>query len=78
VAAGADAQVGVGLGHPEPLDEPARQRLVVVLAGVQQPHVDAVARAERLDHGRHLHEVRAGADHGEDGGHGGSLDTAGL
>ena len=60
-----------GCAHPEPLDEAVRERAVVVLAGVEQAHVDALALVERRDDGRHLHEVGPRADDGEDRGHGG-------
>ena len=58
VGAGADAEVGVGLAHPEPLDEAARERPVVVLAGVQEPDRDPLGRLQRGDHRRRLDEVR--------------------
>ena len=58
VGAGADAEVGVGLAHPEALDEAARERLVVVLARVQEPDRDPLGFLQRGDHRRRLDEVR--------------------
>ena len=54
----ADAEVGVGLAHPEPLDEPAREGLVVVLARVQEADRDPLGLLQRGDHRSRLDEVR--------------------
>src|SRR5205823_2012256 len=62
---GADAQLAVGIGDPELLEEHARQLVVVVLSGVDDVLlVAALAQAAR-DSGR-LDELRAVADDGYD------------
>ena len=77
VAAGADAQHVVGLGHPELLEEHLRHRPVVVLAGVDD-HVSPVGEAppQRGDHRRGLDEVRPRADDVEQA-HGGRQRSGG-
>jgi hypothetical protein len=59
VGARADLEVGVRLAHPEPLDEAARERPVVVLAGVQDADGDPVGLLQGGDHRRRLDEVRS-------------------
>ena len=67
VAARADLEHVVGLGHAELLEEHVRHQPVVVLAGVDDG-VTGVgqARPQRPDHRRRLDQVRPRADHVED------------
>ena len=64
VAARADLEVDVGLGHAEIGEERRRlMRCVVVLTGVDQELAERVRRAVHApDDRRHLHEVRTRAD----------------
>ena len=67
VAAGADAEHVVGLGHAELLEEDLRHRPVVVLAGVDDHRrLGAEALARGRDHRRHLDEVRPRAEDVDD------------
>jgi hypothetical protein len=59
VGAGADLEVRVRLPHAEALDEPARERPVVVLAGMQDADGDPLGSLQRGDHGSCLDEVRS-------------------
>jgi hypothetical protein len=58
----ADLQVDVGLGDAQLAEEVARHALVVVLAGVHQAHAQGAARGlarlDRVQDRRDLHEVR--------------------
>src|SRR5207247_2765908 len=62
VAAGADAEVDVRARQLQLVEEELRHPLVVVLAGVDQPAVEAREAGGGRQDGRDLHEVRAGAD----------------
>jgi hypothetical protein len=65
MAGRADTEHVVGFRHTKVIDEDARHRMVVVLAGVDNrlPDVPAI---QFTDDRRHLHEVRASAHHGQD------------
>ena len=60
VRARADVEVDVGVGDVERAEEVAGQRPVVVLARVDEGHVESGAGAERARDGADLHEVRPG------------------
>ena len=51
------AQIDIRPGKAELAEEERRHPLVVVLAGVDEERLDAVPSAERVQDGRHLHEV---------------------
>ena len=57
VGARADAEVGIRLAHLEALDESPGERLVVVLARMQEPDRDPVGLIQRGDHRSRLDEV---------------------
>ena len=65
VGARADAEVGIRLAHLEALDESPGERLVVVLARVQEPDRDPLGLIQRGDHRRRLDEVGTRPDDGE-------------
>src|SRR4029453_2698159 len=60
-------QRDVGSGQLELGEEPLRHFRVVMLAGVEeQRREDIRARLLRREHGRHLHQIRAGSDDVDD------------
>ena len=65
LAAGADTEIEVGPGQLEIAEEDRRQRIVVVLTGVDETLLDAPRPEVGDDRGR-LHEVRPGADDVDD------------
>ena len=60
VTATADAEVDVGIRKTQQLEEAARHRCVVVLAGVHEECLDTACGSGAQDRG-HLHEVRTSA-----------------
>ena len=58
----AHRQVHIRSRNAELLKEDVRHIGIVVLAGVDERLNDVFARFERVHHGRHFHEIRAGAD----------------
>ncbi len=62
VGSGADAEMNIGLGKLEIVEEDPRHVLVVVLPRMDQRAFEAAALPELADERRRLHEIRAGAD----------------
>jgi hypothetical protein len=62
MAAGADFQIAIGLGHFEFLEENVGHDAVVVLAGVHQSLANSRPGCEGAEHWSRFHEVGTGAD----------------
>ncbi len=77
VCAGAHAEVEVGLGQTQLLEEDLRHAPVVVLTGVDDLLL-GTGRLERGDDGRGLDEVRPGADDVDESGHGARMPSPRL
>jgi hypothetical protein len=59
----AHAQVRIGRGDPEVIEEVIRHGGVVVLAGVDQEHLELIPGTQLPKQGCDFHEVRAGGSH---------------
>jgi len=59
MAAGADAEVEIGIGQPQIAQEIVRHVGVVMLAGMDEDRREIAARLKRVPERRHLHEIGA-------------------
>jgi hypothetical protein len=67
---GADLQRGIRVRKPELAKERSCHLLVVVLPGVNESHIEALATAKSAVQGRELHEIRSRpTDEGNEGRH---------